>query len=89
MRTESPKQSFTFSGLLCSTLGHDYVVTRKITNHINEYRCTNCGKEVTDSMTGRLEILTSKTRQLNTSLADFFQKKMRRKIPVSYEKANL
>ncbi len=89
MRTQSPKQLFTFSGLLCSTLGHDYVVTRKITNHINEYKCTNCGKEVTDNFSGRLESLTYKTKELNTSLAHFFQKKMRRKLTISYEKANL
>ncbi|WP_461302273.1 hypothetical protein [Aureisphaera sp.] len=89
MRTESPKHTFTFSGLLCGTLGHDYVVSRKITNHINEYRCTNCGKEVTDNFSGRLESLTFKTKELNTSLANFFQKKMKRKFSMSYEKANL
>ncbi|MBX2827974.1 MAG: hypothetical protein KTR22_07415 [Flavobacteriaceae bacterium] len=89
MRTESPKRTFTFSGILCSTLGHDYVVTRKITNHINEYRCANCGKEVTDNLSGRVVSLTFQTKELNTSLANFFQKKMRRKLPLTYEKANL
>lgn len=79
MKATTPNQSFSFSGIVCSTLGHDYVISRKITNHINEYKCTNCSKEVTDNFAGHLENLTSKTKQINTSLAMFFEKKMRRK----------
>lgn len=79
MHRKSPKTSFSLSGIVCSTLGHDYVISRKITNHINEYKCTNCGKEVTDNFSGRLENLTYKTKEINTSLALFFEKKTRRK----------
>ncbi|MCH9661182.1 MAG: hypothetical protein K0U54_09755 [Bacteroidetes bacterium] len=80
MRTEAPKTLFSFSGIVCGTLGHDYVVSRKITNHINEFKCTNCGKEVTNNYQGRLESLTYKAREANTSLATFFEKKMKRKF---------
>jgi len=80
MEATSPKRPFSFFGIVCSTLGHDYVISRKITNHISEYKCTNCGKEVTDNFSGRLENLTFKTKKVNTSLALFYEKKMRRKI---------
>lgn len=87
MKPTSPKQAFSLSGIMCTTLGHDYVISRKITNHINEYKCTNCGKEVTDNYSGRLEVLTLKAKAVNNSLALFFEKKMRRKITIStYEK---
>lgn len=79
MNTSSPKTSFSFSGLLCGTLGHDYVISRKITDHIHEYKCTNCKKEVTDTYSGRIESLTMKTKAINNTLAQFFEKKMRRK----------
>ena len=80
MKSVSPKKSFSFSGIVCNTLGHDYVISRKITDHISEYKCTNCGKEVTDNFSGRLENLTFKMKKVNTSLALFYEKKMRRKI---------
>lgn len=89
MKTNTTKSSFSLSGIVCSTLGHNYVVSRKITNHINEYKCTQCGKEVTNTYSGRLERLTVKTKEVNTSLALFFEKKMRRRYTLTYEKADM
>ena len=81
MKSTSPKTSFSFAGMVCGTLGHDYKVTRKVTNHINEYKCVQCGREVTDTMSvGKVEILTSKNREINTTLASFFRKKNKRLI---------
>ena len=78
MNSSSPKASFSLSGLLCNALGHDYIITRKVTIHINEYKCTQCGREVTDSFNGKRELLTYKTKKVNTALATFFEKKMKR-----------
>ena len=78
MNSTSPKPSFSLSGLLCTTLGHDYIITRKVTNHINEYKCTQCSREVTDDFNGKRELLTLKAKRVNTALATFFQKKMKR-----------
>ena len=80
MKASSPKRSFSFSSIVCSVLGHDYVISRKITDHISEYKCTHCGKEVTENYSGRLENLTFKTKKVNNSLALFHEKKMKRKI---------
>ncbi|MCB0457848.1 MAG: hypothetical protein KDC91_08900 [Flavobacteriaceae bacterium] len=75
---QNPSSSFSFSGIVCSTFGHNYLITRKVTEHIKEYRCSHCGKEVTNTFSGNLEALTSKNKQINTSLALFFEKKMKR-----------
>jgi len=78
MRKNSSTPLFSFSGIVCSTFGHDYLITRKVTDHIKEYRCSHCGKEVTDNFSGSLEVLTTKNKRINTSLALFFEKKMKR-----------
>ena len=74
----SPKTKRSLSGLLCVAFGHDYIVTRKVTNHINEYKCSHCGREVAENDTGHLEVLTKKLKNTNSNLATFFQKKNRR-----------
>jgi len=78
MSKNSSNYSVLLSGLVCATIGHSYSVSRKITNHINEYKCSTCGREVTNNYTGKLEILTNKLKDVNSNVAAFFQKKTRR-----------
>ncbi|MCW8981063.1 MULTISPECIES: hypothetical protein [Altibacter] len=78
MKNTSPKATISLLGVLCTTFGHDYIVTRKVTNHINEYKCTNCGREVTENQSGKLEALTQKIKEVNTNVAEFFQKRTNR-----------
>jgi DNA-directed RNA polymerase subunit RPC12/RpoP len=78
MEKLTTKPSTVISTLLCATIGHDFIVSRKVTNHIMEYSCYNCGREVTTNQVGKIELLTYKTRQINTSLAAFFQKRSNR-----------
>ncbi|MDC7995157.1 hypothetical protein [Altibacter sp. HG106] len=66
------------ASLLCTTLGHRYTVTRRVTNHINEYRCKRCGCEMTDNLSGYLERLDAKSRKINEALAQLFEKKAKR-----------
>ncbi len=68
---------FTFSPLsiLCSVLGHDYLITRKISDSINEYRCTLCNREVVDNPFGGLAKLTPILKEANSDEAKIFQKK--------------
>ncbi|MDX1463771.1 MAG: hypothetical protein R3359_11990, partial [Marinirhabdus sp.] len=77
---KSTTPPFSLLSIVCATFGHDYVVTRKITDHISEYSCCHCGKEVTDNMKGTLEILTLKIKETNNVLASFYEKKTQ-KIP--------
>lgn len=78
MNTVSPNQPKSIFGFMCTTFGHKYKVTRKVTNHINEYKCSHCGKEVTDNMSGKLEVLTYKTKEVNTKLSVFCKKRSNR-----------
>lgn len=77
MEKATPHIRLPFMSVICSTIGHDYIVTRKITNHINEYKCASCGKEVSDSYSGKFEELTYKRKEINECLSAFFQKKRR------------
>ncbi len=70
-----PQNRASIPGLICSVFGHDYIVTRKITDHISEYQCACCGKEVTNSYSGKLEALTYRRREINECLSTFFRKK--------------
>lgn len=72
--------TFSLSSILCVTLGHQYNITNKITNHINEYKCNHCGKEVTEDILENIEELTSSQRKINESVALFFQKKNAKNI---------
>ena len=80
MKNHTLKSSITLYGILCGALGHDYMISRKVTNHINEYKCANCGREVTDTFSGRIEILTRSAKKANSKLAAFFIKKSRRRL---------
>lgn len=62
----------------CSVLGHKYKESRKVTNHISEYKCSHCGKETTSNMEGELKNLTIKAKVVNDCLANFFEKKRTR-----------
>lgn len=81
-------QNFTLSlsNIVCATIGHHYSITSKITNHINEYKCSNCGREVTEDILGNIATLTSRQKKINESVALFFQKKNHKKCMESHEK---
>ena len=66
--------------LVCTALGHDYIITRKITDYINEYKCNCCGKEVSNNYSGNFESLTQKQREVNECLSSFFIKKKKLSI---------
>lgn len=69
-------QVFTFSRLsiLCAVLGHDYLITRKISEKINEYKCTLCNREVVDNPLGGLAKLTPVIKEENSDLVKNFSK---------------
>lgn len=72
--------------LFCSFIGHRYRITLRITQNINEYKCSCCGKEVTDNAEGKLTTLTQQFRELNIALADFSRRRSlyRSDFPVDF-----
>lgn len=78
MKQDIPNQQFNLSSILCSTFGHRFIVTNNVTNHIKEFKCKTCHKEVTNVYSGELELLNFKNRKINACLSAFFQKKLQR-----------
>lgn len=52
----------------CKVFGHDYKVTRHVTNYVKEYTCVNCRKQLTTSGNGELTLLTPKFKEINDVL---------------------
>ncbi len=80
MKTNPPKRPSSILGMVCTIFGHNYKVTRKVTNHINEYKCPCCEKEFTDNLKGNIEELTSKAKELNSIVSSFSHKRMQRTL---------
>ena len=76
IKSTSPSSSFTLFSIYCSTFGHRFIISNKITNHINEYKCKRCGQEVTNVASGDIELLTHRNKKINACLSEFFKKKI-------------
>ncbi len=66
------------STFYCNLFGHHYVVSNKVTEHIKEYKCIHCQKQVTTDASGNLSDLTPKLKEINDTLRDMYQKRNRR-----------
>ena len=74
------------TGIFCNFFGHHYVVSKKVTQHIKEYRCAHCGKQVTTDERGKLSPLTPKLKEINNALQDMYQRRNRRRAKVMPER---
>lgn len=61
--------------VFCSIFGHHYSVSKKVTQHIKEYECIHCGRQVTTDVDGNLSVLTPELREINKTLERLFNKK--------------
>ena len=68
--------------LYCSLFGHDYTITKKVTNHVKEYNCKHCNEQVTTSGNGRLTLLTPKHKEINSELENIYTKRLKRKTAI-------
>ena len=64
--------------LYCDFFGHNYEKTRKVTNHVKEYTCSCCKKQLTTDSNGRLTELTPKYQEINTALERIYNNRMMR-----------
>jgi DNA-directed RNA polymerase subunit RPC12/RpoP len=77
MRKKDPT-FLAFGKVLCSLFGHKFTVSKNVTDHIHEYRCTNCGMEMTDTANGLLARLTPKFKETNEYLAKIHKRRKNR-----------
>ena len=61
--------------MYCSLFGHDYEVTKRVTYHVKEYKCSHCNKELTTNGNGNLIALTPKYREINSILSRIHTKR--------------
>ena len=69
-----------FSSFFCNLFGHHYVVSKKVTQHIKEYKCTHCQKQVTTDVSGKLSALTPQMQEINSTLEDMYRKRKSRVV---------
>ncbi|WP_108425220.1 hypothetical protein [Flagellimonas amoyensis] len=69
-----------FSSFFCNLFGHHYTVSKKVTEHIKEYKCTHCHKEVTTDVSGKLSALTPQMQEINSTLEDMYRKRRSRVV---------
>lgn len=70
------KEKFITKKVLCSLMGHKFIVTRNITNHFKEFKCTVCQIELTNDDNGRKTFLTPELKEINETLRGFHNKKL-------------
>ena len=63
--------------LFCTLFGHHYTVTKKVTQHIKEYKCIHCNKHVTTDVSGNLSNLTPELQDINKTLESIYQRRHR------------
>ncbi|SHG86945.1 hypothetical protein [Winogradskyella jejuensis] len=71
-RPTSPKRFY------CDIFGHNYKVTKDVTEHVKEYTCKCCKRELTTNGNGRLTELTPKFKEINATLARIYSNKLAR-----------
>ena len=64
--------------VLCSTIGHQLVPSKKVTSHINEYKCKRCKSEFTINGKGQIVHLTSKHKEINKTLEKMYARKCKK-----------
>ena len=62
--------------LYCELFGHDYEVTKKVTNHVKEYTCKRCKKQLTTDSNGKLIELTPQYRDINSALERIYNNRL-------------
>ncbi len=67
------------TGIFCNFFGHHFVVSKKVTEHIKEYKCVHCQKQVTTDERGKLSPLTAKLKEINKTLEDMYHRRSRRR----------
>ncbi len=83
MATNTPTTSFSIARLYCAIFGHNFYLSKNVTKHIKEYKCSHCQKEATTNVRGRLVLMTPKLKEINTALIEVQAKKMARKSKTS------
>ena len=62
--------------LHCAVFGHNYAVSKTVTNFVKEYKCSYCDKQWTTNNNGNIIPLTAKFKEINSVLSRIHNKKL-------------
>lgn len=65
--------------IYCSFFGHQYEVSKRVTYHVKEYKCTHCSAQLTTNGKGDLTPLTPKYKEINSVLERIHTSRLLRK----------
>lgn len=65
--------------IYCSIFGHQFVVSKRVTLHVNEYKCKNCNFQMTTDGKGKLTPLTPRHKEINSELERIYLKRSLKK----------
>lgn len=68
----------------CKVFGHNYKVSRHVTQHVKEYTCVYCKKQLTTNSKGNLVELTPKFKEINDVLERIHQNKNRIRLKTKH-----
>ncbi|WP_203256152.1 hypothetical protein [Hyunsoonleella ulvae] len=68
----------------CKVFGHNYQVSRHVTQHVKEYTCVYCKKQLTTNSKGNLVELTPKFKEINDVLERIHQNKNRIRLKTKH-----
>lgn len=77
-KTIKNKSTMTPTKLYCDFFGHNYQMTKRVTNHVKEYTCRCCKKQLTTNSNGKLTELTPKYQEINQALERIYNNKSMR-----------
>ena len=78
MKKTTTPEGNKLTGIFCNIFGHHYTVSKRVTQHIKEYKCLHCQKQMTTDERGKLSALTPVMQEINKTLAEMYQKRNRR-----------
>lgn len=64
--------------IICSTFGHELVVSKFVTKHISEYKCKRCKSEFTLNGKGEIVKHTEKHKEINRVLERMYKTKLKK-----------
>ncbi len=74
MNTNTIKKRILSIKILCSLFGHKIIITRNVTGHFKEYKCSVCGLELTNDLKGHKTFLTPELKDINEALISLYKK---------------
>ena len=69
------KSNYFGGKIWCSIFGHDYSITKNVTEHFKEYTCKHCQHQLTNNAKGKIVFMTQEYKEINETLALFYQKR--------------